>query len=72
MENRLALCLKHLKEVEAKLIKLQSTPFGNPREDARIAEALSFVQEAVDAILESCRAVAILPESKTRMRTAGS
>jgi hypothetical protein len=68
MENRLALCLKHLKDVEAQLMELRSTPFGNSNEDARIAEALSFVQQAVDAIVETRRSVVALPESKRRMR----
>jgi hypothetical protein len=66
MEDHLALCLGHLKEAEAKLSELQSAPFGTSMEVSRIPEALSFVQQAIDTILESRRMVGSLPASKTR------
>jgi hypothetical protein len=61
MENRLALCLSHLQEAEAKLSELQCTPFGKSMEVSRIPEALSFVQQAIDTILESRRMVGSSP-----------
>jgi hypothetical protein len=59
MQDRLDLCLDHLKEVESKLIELQRTPHS----DARIAEALSFVQQAINAVTQTHHFVKRLPEA---------
>lgn len=49
MQSRLALCARCIKEVEEKLVKLQSLVDD---EDSRykIAEALSFIEEARKAV----------------------
>jgi hypothetical protein len=57
MQDRLNLCLDYLKEVESKLIELQRTPYG----DARMAEALSFVQQAIKAVTQTHHFVKRLP-----------
>jgi hypothetical protein len=68
MENRLALCSQHLREVEAKLIELQRTPSSHIEgEAARIAEALSFVQHAITAVSQTREKVEGLPEAVKRL-----
>lgn len=72
MENRLALCLQQLKEVEAQLLELNKSPAGDSAVDSRASEALAFVQEAITAVRGSRRAVAGLPASATRIESKGT
>jgi hypothetical protein len=63
MQDRLNLCLDYLKEVESKLIELQRTPYS----DARMAEALSFVQQAINAVRQTHHFVERLPAAVTHI-----
>ena len=52
------LCLDYLKEVESKLIvELQRTSYS----DSRMAEALSFVQQAINAVTQTHHYIERLP-----------
>lgn len=53
MQNRLLMCATYLKEVEEKLLVLQETLEVKLEQRVKIAEALSFVQQARDAVSET-------------------
>jgi hypothetical protein len=65
MQDRLAVCTESLKQVEEKLLKLYSAS-GDPNELAQIAEALSLLRSAVDAVEDTREKISTLPESRTK------
>jgi hypothetical protein len=62
MQNRLLMCATYLKEVEEKLVELQASMDSNLSEKSKVTEALSFVEQARNAI----------SETKTRVDSLGS
>ena len=71
MQSRLALCARCIKEVEEKLTKLQSSVHD---EDSRykIAEALSFIEEARKAVTATQERIASLKSTGGASKAASS
>ena len=71
MQSRLALCARCIKEVEEKLTKLQSSVHD---EDSRykIAEALSFIEEARKAVTATQERIASLKSAGGASKAASS
>jgi hypothetical protein len=53
MKTRLAVCSTCLQEIESKLTELLPSVNGNRQERAKVAEALSFVQQARRAVSDT-------------------
>lgn len=53
MQNRLLMCATYLKEVEERLLALQASLEVEPGQRVKVAEALSFVQQARNAVSET-------------------
>ena len=65
MQNRLLLCTTYLKEVEETLLALQESLEIDVEQKIKIAEALSFVQHARNAVSETNTRVASLQKPTT-------
>jgi len=64
MENRLLMCATYLKEAEEKLLALQESLQVEPGQRVKVAEALSFVQRARNAVSETKTTVDSLQNMK--------
>jgi hypothetical protein len=53
MQNRLAMCATYLREVEEKLMALQDSLEVSVEQRAKVAEALSFLEQARHAVSET-------------------
>lgn len=53
MESRLQLCLSHLKEVEARLLKLQSSASVGSLEHTEVTASLELIRKALEAVTET-------------------
>ncbi len=71
MQSRLALCARCIEEVEEKLVKLQSSVHD---EDSRykIAEAISFIEEARKAVTATQERIASLKSVRGASKAASS
>ena len=71
MQSRLALCARCIEEVEEKLVKLQSL-VDDEESRYKIAEALSFIEEARKAVTATQERIVLLKSSGSASKAASS
>jgi hypothetical protein len=69
MRSRLSLCSQYLKDVQAELSRLKSL-MATLEEEAALAEALSFVDQALRAVTQTKEHIEALPETRTKIAPA--
>ena len=67
MQDRLSLCYQHLKEIEARLLKLEQRPSSDPSDGFAIAEAVSFIKQAITAVSQTRERVSRLPKDVSHL-----